>query len=159
MMSAMRFTHSSRYDAPVAEVLAMLTDPTFREKAARAQGVTTLTVSVNGAALTIDQEQPNTGIPAFARAFAGETTRSVITETWNGQTASFAVDTPGKPASISGTRTLVVDGDGTLDTFECEAKAKVPLIGGKIEKLITGMFEDGVKVEHGVGIKWLAGER
>lgn len=137
----------------------MLTDPAFREKAARAQGVTSVTVALEGSTLTIDQEQPNTGIPAFARAFAGETTRSIITETWNGHTASFAVDTPGKPAGISGTRTLVADGNGTLDTFECEAKAKVPLIGGKIEKLITGMFEDGVKVEHEVGIKWQAGER
>ncbi len=155
----MHFTHSARYDAPVADVLAMLTDPAFREKAARAQGVTSVQVTSTDGAVKIDQEQPNTDIPAFARAFAGETTRSVITETWTGETATFGVETPGKPAAINGTRRLVADGAGTLDTFECEAKAKLPLIGGKIEKLIAGKFADGLETEHGVGTAWLAGDR
>ncbi len=159
MMCAMRFTHSTRYDAPVAEVLAMLTDPAFREKAARAQQVTTVSVAVEGSSVRIDQEQPNDDIPAFARAFAGETTRSVITERWTGHTAAFGVETPGKPASITGTRTLSADGDATTDTFDCEAKAKIPLIGGKIEKLIAGKFEDGLALEHEVAVAWLAGDR
>ncbi|WP_235736753.1 DUF2505 domain-containing protein [Nocardioides alcanivorans] len=155
----MRFTHSARYDAPVADVLAMLTDAGFREKAARAQGSTHLEVTVDGGSVRIDQEQPNTDIPGFAKAFAGDTTRSVVTEQWDGESAAFGVDTPGKPASIKGTRTLVADGDGTLDTFDCEAKAKIPLIGGKIEKLIAGKFNDGLEAEHAVAAAWLAGER
>ena len=71
--------------------------------------------------------QPNTDIPSFAKAIAGETTRAIQTETWrDGTTADFAVASPGKPVAISGTRTLVADGDGTLDTFTGEAKVKVP---------------------------------
>jgi|SRR5690606_20362337 len=159
MMCGMRFTHTARYDAPLDEVLAMLTDPAFREKAARAQGVTTVTVEVDGQLVTIDQEQPNTDIPSFARAFTGETTRSIITEKWSGHSAAFAVETPGKPAGIAGTRTLSADGGGTVDTFDLEAKAKVPLVGGKIEKLIASKFAEGVEVEHGVAVAWLEGER
>lgn len=159
MMWDMRFTHSVRYDAPVSDVLAMLWDPAFREKAARAQGVTTFEFSGSEGSVRIDQEQPNTDIPSFAKAFAGETTRSIITEQWEGEKASFAVETPGKPAGIKGTRTLVTDGDGTLDTFELEAKARIPLIAGKIEKVIVGKFMDGVAAENAVGHAWLAGER
>lgn len=159
MMRGMRFTHSARYDASVSAVLAMLQDPAFREKAARAQGVTTFDFSGSDGSVRIDQEQPNTDIPGFAKAFAGETTRSIITEQWTGETAAFAVETPGKPAGIKGTRTLLADGDGTLDSFELEAKAKIPLIAGKIEKVIVGKFMDGIAAENGVGQAWLAGER
>ena len=34
----MKLEHSVRYDAPIADVYAMLTDPAFREKATWAQG-------------------------------------------------------------------------------------------------------------------------
>ena len=69
------------------------------------------------------------------------------------------MSTPGKPTSITGTRSLVADGDGTLDTFEGECKAKVPLIGGKLEGIMAGQFTGGLDKEHVVGIAWLKGER
>lgn len=156
----MKLTHSVRYDAAPADVYAMLTDPAFREKASWAQQVESVDATVTGGSVRIEMVQPNTDIPSFARAFAGETTRAIQAEEWrDGEVAEFSVTTPGKPAGISGTRRLVADGDGTLDTFEGEAKAKVPLIGGKIESLIGAKLKQGWDVEHGVGAAWLAGER
>lgn len=156
----MKFRHEVRYDAAVAEVYAMLTDPTFRERASAAQNLESLQVSVDDGRVRIDMEQPNTDIPSFARAFAGATTKATQSEDWTGgTTASFKVDTPGKPAGIAGTRHLIADGEGTLDRFEGEAKARVPLIGGKIEKLIAEKLVQGWNIEHRVGEAWLRGER
>ena len=168
MMSGMKFTCSVRYAAPPADVYAMLTDPAFRNKAMSAQDArscdVTVEVTVDGSTIAIDAVTPNSDIPGFARAFAGETTRSITTERWRDGSAGewaadFTVETPGKPSSIYGTRRLVADGDGTLDTFEGEAKAKLPLIGGKIENLIASQFQGGTAKEHAVGSAWLAGTR
>jgi len=160
MMRGMRCEHSVRYDAPVDEVYAMLTDPAFREKASQAQGTTRVEVSVDGTEVEIDMDQPTTDVPAFARKFAGEVTRAVQTESWrDGTRADFAVASPGKPVKIFGTRTLSADGDGTLDTFTGEAKASIPLIGSKIEKLVVEKLKEGWDVEHGVGVAWLGGQR
>lgn len=48
-MSGMKFQHTSTYDAPAAEVFAMLTDPARREKVGAAQNVVSSTVTVTQA--------------------------------------------------------------------------------------------------------------
>lgn len=48
-MSGMKFQHTSTYDAPAAEVFAMLTDPARREKVGAAQNVVSSTVTVTHA--------------------------------------------------------------------------------------------------------------
>lgn len=165
MMASMKVRHSVRYAAPIADVYAMLTDPGFREKAALAQDATDVKVNVDGQRLTLDMQASNSGLPGFAQKFAGERTHSITSEQWSdggaasGWVADFSVATPGKPTSITGSRRLVADGDGTLDTFDGECKAKVPLIGGKLEGIMAGQFTDGLDKEHAVGIVWLKGDR
>jgi uncharacterized protein YndB with AHSA1/START domain len=156
----MKLTHSVRYDAPVDDVYAMLTDPAFREKAALAQGVTSVDVSVDGGTITLEMQQPNTDLPGFARKIVGDDSRVIQAEAWNGSdSADFSITIPGTPGSISGVRTLKADGDGTLDSFDGEAKAKIPLVGGKLEGLIATKLKEGWDGEHVVGTAWLAGER
>lgn len=156
----MNLSHSVRYDAPIADVYAMLTDPVFREKAAWAQQVESVDVTVEGSEVRIDMQRPNTDVPAFARKIVGARVHAIQAEAWNGvDTADFSITTHSVPAGIRGTRALLEDGDGTLDTFVGEAKAKVPLIGGKLEDLIGNKLKEGWDIEHGVGVAWLAGER
>ena len=45
-MCGMKFQHTTTYDAPAAEVFAMLTDPAWREKVGAAQSVVSSTVTV-----------------------------------------------------------------------------------------------------------------
>ena len=155
----MKLTHSVRYDAPLAEVYRCY-DPAFREKSSWAQEVDSVDVTVAGTEVRIDMQQPSTDIPAFARKIAGASIHAIQAEAWNGvDTAEFSITTPGLPAGISGTRALVVDGEGTVDRFDGEAKARVPLIGGKLENLMGDKLKSGWDIEHGVGIAWLAGDR
>ncbi len=160
----MKVTHTATYDAPLAEVHAMLTDPAFRRYAADATGVVSAEVTIessgDGQVVTIDQVQPTEGVPSFARKFAGETTRAVQVETWTSPSrATLTVQTPGRPTDVSGTYELSEDGDRTTQTFTGEVKVKVPLIKDKLEKLMAQLFVEGRDKEQAAGAAWLRGDR
>ena len=160
----MKFRHEIAYAASADDVYAMLTDPVFRQRSCDAMGVLSADISVepsgSGAHVLIDQVQPTEGIPAFAKKIAGDKTRAIQTEEWSdARTATLSVQTPGKPTSIDGTLTLVEKSGTTVETFEGEVKAKVPLIGGKLEKLVAELFKAGMDKEHDAGVQWLKGDR
>lgn len=162
MMCDMRFRHELRYDAPPAAVFEMLADPEFREAACAAQNVISAEVSLeregNGFTLSVDQEQRTDDLPSFARTFAGASTRAIQRETWSDTTGgTLQIDTPGKPSTLKGTITLRPEGSGTVEIVELEIKVRVPLIGGKLEKLLANKVTAGMDAEHGVGVDYLAG--
>jgi uncharacterized protein YndB with AHSA1/START domain len=164
MMCAMKFRHELVYDAPPAAVFEMLADPAFREAACAAQDVISADVTIErtggGFSLVVDQLQKTTDLPGFARTFAGDSTRAVQREVWADTTGgTLVIDTPGKPTEIKGTITLRPEGSGTREIVELEVKAKIPLIGGKIEKLLAEKVAAGMDLEHGVGVDYLAGNR
>ena len=163
MMCAMRLNHVLAYDAPPAEVLAMLTDQLFWDKVGDATGAlsSTATIGTEGETtrVVIDQEQEVVGVPSFAKKFVGDSTRAITTQVWRGTEASFEVETPGKPTSISGTATLAENGSGSTVTYDLEVKASVPLVGGKLEKLVVELTTEGFEKEQAVGAAWLAGDR
>jgi uncharacterized protein YndB with AHSA1/START domain len=164
MMRTMKLRHEISYDAPLADVYAMLADPAFRQASAAAMGVISADVSITpkgeGMTVRIDQVQPTEGVPGFAKKFAGETTRAVQTEEWGSPTSgTIAIETPGKPTSIHGTLTLSESGGRTTETLDAEVKVKVPLIGGKLEKLMADLVAAGMDEEQGAGEAWLRGER
>ena len=160
----MKFRHDLTYDAPPADVFAMLADPAFREAACAAQDVISAEVHLertgNGFTLTIDQEQRTDDLPGFARTFAGDSTRAIQHEEWEDSTGgTLRIEAPGKPSDVRGTITLRAEGSGTREVVELELKIKVPLIGGKLEKLLAERITAGMDAEHEVGVAWLAGVR
>ena len=90
----------------------------------------------------------------------GETTRAIQREHWESTTGgTLDIEAPGKPATVSGTIRLAADGAGTRETVELDITVKVPLIGGKLEKLLADRIVAGMDAEHSVGTAWLKGER
>ena len=163
MMSAMRLRHELAYDAPPAEVRAMLNDPLFWDEVAAATGAlsSTATIGAEGATtrIVVDQEQRVTRVPSFAKKFVGDSTRAITTQVWRGDEASYEVEAPGKPTSIKGTATLAENGTGSTLTYDLDVKASVPLVGGKLEKLVVELTTEGFEKEQVVGAAWLAGDR
>jgi hypothetical protein len=160
----MKLRHQITYDAPLADVFAMLSDPDFRKASAEAMGVVSADVSLTprgeGLSVRIDQVQRTEGLPGFAKKFAGDTTRAIQTEEWSSPSGgTITIETPGKPTSIHGTLALAESGGRTTETMDVEVKVKVPLIGGKLESLMGGLITKGMDKEHGAGVAWLAGER
>lgn len=162
MMVPMRLKHELSYAAAPEAVLAMITDPAYWDKVAVATGAisSVATVEQTGGATTlvVDQEQAVVGVPSFAKKFVGDSTRAITTQVWNGTEATYEVDTPGKPTSMKGTASVASQGAGCVLTYDLEVKASVPLIGGKLEKLVVELTTEGFEKEQAVGAAWLAGD-
>jgi Protein of unknown function (DUF2505) len=156
MMTRMRVTHEVRYDAPVAEVRAMLADPAFREKATLAMGASAVSVRVGEGLVEIDMASQAHHVPAFLRPLLGEKAHAVHAEHWTGDEADFSITTSLVPAGLHGRRVLTAEGEGCLDTFDGEAHARIPVVGGRIERLIADRLKEGWDIEHDVGVAWLA---
>jgi hypothetical protein len=157
----MKFRHELTYDASPAEVFAMLADPVFREAGCAEGGALSAEVSVEkkgaGFSLTIDRVQKTDGLPAFARTFAGDTTRAIQREEWADPTSgTMEIEAPGKPSEVKGTITLEPDGPATRWIIELDLKIKVPLIGGKLEKLLAEQVTAGIEAEQRAGIAYLS---
>ena len=161
-MCAMKFRHEVRYDAPPEAVFEMLADPEFRRRACEAQDVISADISLertdSGFSLVVDQLQKTDDLPSFARSFAGSSTQAIQREEWADTThGTLRIEAPGKPTSANGTITLEPDGAGTREVVELEIKVKVPLIGGKLEKLMAEKVAAGMDAEHEVGVAYLKG--
>ena len=140
-----KFSHDLTYDAPMADVDAMLMDPAFRERVCDAQGAITKTVTITeedaGVTVVVDQVQPAEGIPGFAKKFVGDEINLVQTESWfDAENARVEVVIPGKPGEMTGTITLSESGGVTTETLEMTIKVNIPLVGGKIETLIADLL-------------------
>jgi len=80
--------HELTYDAPAAEVAAMLADPAFRQAVCDFQGVLRSTISITTPSdghteVVIDQWQPTSGIPSYAKKIVGDETNVVQAESWS----------------------------------------------------------------------------
>ena len=49
--------------------------------------------------------------------------------------------------------------DGTVEIVELDIDIKVPLIGGRLERLLAEKIRAGMDAEHGAGVAWLEGNR
>lgn len=153
--------HDLTYDAPVADVAAMLADPTFREEVCDYQRVISKKVTIEqsgeGMDVVIDMVQPARGIPSFAQKFVGDTINIVQKESWSSPTqGDITVTIPGKPGDMSGTAVLKESGSGTVETVALTVKVNIPLVGGKLEGLIAGLLEKALVAENTVGREWLS---
>jgi hypothetical protein len=157
-----RFTHDLTYDAPMADVDAMLMDPAFRERACDAQGAVRKTVTITeddaGVTVRIDQVQTADDLPGFARKFVGDEINLVQTETWtDAENARVEVVIPGKPGEMTGTISLAESGGVTTETLDMTIKVNIPLVGGKIENLIADLLRKALRSENEVGRDYLSG--
>lgn len=159
----MRFRHELDYDAPPAAVFAMLADPAFREAVCAAQDVVSADVTIepyaDGFNLVVDQVQRTGELPSIAKKFAGDTTQAIQRESWTDPSGgSLVIEAPGKPTTATGRITLEARGTGTREIVTLDIKVSVPLIGGRLEKLVAEQVQTGMDVEHTVGIAYLQGK-
>lgn len=144
------------YPAPEATVVQLLKDPAFREAVCEAQHATSHTVAVDGDVVQINYTQPVRGLPSFATKFVGDSVEIHQREVWSGQRANFELTLPGKPGDLTGTRTLVAQGNGSREVLTMTAKVGLPLVGGKLEDLILQIFKKGVEREHRTALATLS---
>ena len=152
-----RLTKLLTYDATAESVAAMLDDQEFREAVLEKQRVVRGSVTIDGDVVTVEQVRSADDIPSFARKFVGDEILIVQTETWTSPTsADVRLAIPGKPGEAVGTLELVESGGTTTETIDLDLTVKIPLVGGRIEQLIAGIFSAALDAEQKVGREWLA---
>jgi hypothetical protein len=156
MMPSMKFSHQMTYEASPDAVRDMLADPAFREQVCKAMHAVRHEVTIDDAgttmAVVVDQTQPATGIPSFAKKFVGDEIRIVQRESWrDAGSADLTLEIPGKPGHMKGSIRLEGDGTGTTETVAGEIKVSIPLLGGKLEALIGDMLRSALRAEEKVG--------
>lgn len=157
-----RLVHELTYDAPAADVAAMLADPAFRQQVCDFQGVLRSEISITTPAsghteVVIDQWQSTAGVPSFAKRIVGDETNIVQTESWSTPLlGDIVVTIPGKPGDMRGTASLSESGGTTTETVDLTIKVGIPLVGGKIEALIADMLLKALKAENKVGRVYLS---
>jgi hypothetical protein len=144
------------YDASPDAVVAMLTDATFREEVLERMHVLRGSASVDGDEVTIEQVQTAAGLPSFARKLVGDEIDIIQRERWTGTSADIHVTIPGKPGEMEGTAVLTPAGAGSVEVVEMTIRVRLPLVGGKIEQLVSDMLAKALDKEHQVGQEWLA---
>lgn len=155
-----RLVHEMAYDASQEQVLAMLADPAFREEVCDYQRVLRKTVTVertaSGMDVVVDQYQSVQGLPSFATKLVGDEVNIIQRESWTGGHGDIQVTIPGKPGDMTGTADLVESGGTTTEKVDMTIKVGIPLVGGRIEGLISDLLLKALKAEHEVGRAYLS---
>ena len=160
-----RIDHALTYpDATVAEVYAMLTDPSYRTAVSVYQHVTDfccdITPQGDGAVVAIEQAHGTDRIPSMAQKLVGSEIRFLQTETWGSPDgADVKVTVPGKPGDIHGTIALTQEGADVTQHIDIAVRVSIPLVGGKVEEMIAGFVGRVFDAQNAVGVTWLRGER
>lgn len=158
---ATRVTVELAYDAPPEAVYAMLTDSAFREEACHRMRVLRASAKVedsaDGTVVTIDQVQRAKGLPSFATKLVGDEIEIVQREIWtDGRHAEVHVSIPGKPGEMVGSAVLEETDTGTVEKVDLEVRVRIPLVAGKIEKLVADMLRKALQAEQEAGRDYLS---
>lgn len=157
-----RIVHELTYEAPLAEVVAMLADPAFRTEVCTYQRATRHSVKIEGAPgdpmrVLIEYAQPTDRVPGFAKKFVGGEVEIRQEESWaSPERGDIHVTIPGKPGAMEGTAVLTERDGVTTETVTLDVTVKIPLVGGKIEGLIAKILGSAMRAENRAGVAWLA---
>jgi len=154
--------------ATPAVVFTMLLDKDFQDRKCLATGALDHTVEITeyddgSATITTVRTMPTDTLPEFARSFVGATLSVRQTDEWHAPGASgnrdgtLLVEIEGTPVRMTGSLRLAADGAGTLESVDGDIKVALPLVGGKLEKMVAPAILAATSVEERTGIAWLAG--
>ena len=162
----MKIAKTIEYAATPDEVFAVLSDAKFQEAKCEATAAIKHSVNVktvgDRTVITTERILPSDGLPDFAKSMVGETLKVTETQDWGpasddgSRQGTVEMGVAGAPISLKGTMSLKPGGAGTIEALDSELKAKVPLIGGKIEKAAAPPIEEAIDIEGQTAMEWLA---
>jgi hypothetical protein len=156
------------FPALPAVVFEMMTDETYVSRKAEAMGalehdVTVTRLPDGGAQIRLQRTLPAV-VPDFVRPLVGETIEVVQTEKWaaagpNGDRhGRLSASISNAPVRLNGTVTLGTNSPhSSIHRVDVDVKARVPLLGGKIERAIGEVILLAARKEEEVGGQWLTG--
>jgi len=163
---ATKISGDLRFSASPEQVYAMVTNPEYVQEKNERTGGEEVKVQVDdrgaeGASIEVSRVLP-AEIPSFAKKFVGEQIQTVQKDEWapvnsdGSYQGTLNVDFGKTPMSIKGNFAIRPEGDGAVLEVRGEAKASVPLVGGKLENVAVEQFQRAVRKEQEIGEEWLA---
>ena len=155
---ATRFSHTARIDAHVETVFTSYGDEAFWHDRIAAVGTAQHTlddVSASGdsVTVTVTQHIPDEDIPDLARKVLPGQLVIVRTSTWSGFdgerfTGSARAEAAGGLGLIDGGAEAVNRDGAALESVSGQVKVSVPLLGGKLEKLVVSHLDRLFQAEY-----------
>ncbi len=139
----------------IDEVFELMTDPDFLVE--RSIGIGELEADAevsedeDGKVYVNMTRKVTRDLPAFLSKIFDPKQTLTMEETWqqvgDAWTGKGLYTVEGQPVEIKTDFTLKASGDGCVYTVKYDAKAKIPMIGGKVEKFIKSNCEEGTTKE------------
>lgn len=163
----MRITTFFDYAATPEDVFAMLADPAFQAAKVEATHPLSHTESVTPKGeqteIVTSRVISTEGFPDFAKSMIGPKLRVTETIVWSrastdgSRTGTMTIAIGDASVRMNGTLRLAAGGSGTRIDVNGDLKAKIPLLGSKVEKAAERPILSAIEKEQEVGAKWLAG--
>lgn len=143
----MKFDIKARYAAPSATVLKAFMDKEFHARKLAALGITKHRVLAHEAKgdefrIRIERKVP-LDAPGIVKKFVPAEATVTSEERWNGaaKTGVVTIEPAGIPVAIGCKARFADDAKGCVITYAFEVNARVPLVGGALEKFIASDME------------------
>lgn len=138
------FTDEQHYSHAVDRVLDCYTNPEFlQEKYAQLgrEDIELRSHEVDGDKVRMVfaySDKPDMELPGFARKLVPERAHVLQHVTWDraARIGKIEVNAEGSPVHVHGEMRIAASGSGSVNTIRWEVSCTVPLVGGKLEKLI-----------------------
>ncbi len=143
-----------KFNSDVETVFELLTDPDFLVERSMELGELSADCEVieeGDEIKVIQNREVERDLPAFFAKMFDPVQKIEMVETWieagDGYSGTLSYDVIGQPVTITGKFALKPKGKGCEYTVEHTPKAKIPLIGKRVEKFIAGQTAEGVVKE------------
>lgn len=157
----MKHETTARYPAPAAVVMRMFTDRDFHTRKLDQMGLRSYAVldhAFDGQHFRIRVERVvPIDVPGLLKKVVPTESRVVNDEHWDAKTftGKVLVEPKGMPLDIACSTTMSNDKNGCLIRYQWNLKARVPLIGGALEKFIIGDMETRANEETRIALTML----
>lgn len=156
-----RFEHRASFAAPVDTVHATLVDEAFltarlRDIGGKGAALLDHRTSADGVAIRLRQGVDAKHLPSAARSILSGDLVVEREERWQGHESAGRATINGAPAEIRFRGRLGQRGTGAEYLVSAEVKVSIPLIGGKIEKVVADQVTKLLAAEAEYAEKWLA---
>ena len=151
----MKITTSGDFAAPCDQVFAILADEGFQRSIADTPG-STASVATQGdkTLITSLRVMSTAGLPEIAKTFVGSQLKLTEVQTWGpaaadgSRTGTLVLTIEGAPIRVDGNLTLSPTATGCRQSVVGEVKAKIPLVGGKVEQSAAPVLVEGIELEY-----------
>lgn len=155
------------YPASERDVYAMIVDPSFQESKCEATRAIDYSVQIQpaggGDTVVTRRTMSTASFPSQFKSLVGDTLEIIETQAWGAsgsdgtRLADLTVQIKGLPIGLTGTLSAEPSGVTTVMQVCGELKARIPLIGAKIEQAAAPSIVSAIESEADTGKKYLAG--